>query len=231
MRFSFKRAFEAIGHGSTVWTFLPTAWQGAVTTALTVVTGYFGYQSGGVFFALVGGTIVFACCCAAAYFVLRVARLMSVFERVSIVAVGIQDGGFSDEPNHRVTYLTMNFVLKNDSERLVFYRIRRAHNELSGKVHPGAGVDRNILILQVGASATVGLPTLKDIALPGGDVRTAPEGRLEVEIEYGPFVDDLCYLMRYVSQTGLGVVFNKETKSAQLNMAASVQELTHEKVR
>jgi hypothetical protein len=224
-----KRGLETLGHGSTIWTFLPTAWQGVVTTGLTAVTGYFGYLTGGMFYALVGGAIVFACCCAAIYFIVRLSIFMGVFERVSITAVGIQDIGLKEDPN-RLTHITMFFLLKNDSQRLVFYRLRRAHNELAGKVHPSAGVDRSILILQTAAEVPVTLPTLEDFALPEESGIGAPEGRLEVEIEYGPSRDDLCYLIRYVGATALGISYNKGAKKGKFAMGARVLELIHQRL-
>src|SRR5258708_4377519 len=126
MRF-IKGALTWAGHGTTLWGLLPTPWQAGIVTALGAVTAYFGYQAGGLAWAIVLTTAVFAFVMMGIYFALGIASRVSVFQRISISKLAISDIRVTgDNPdNYKIEVINLIATVKNDSQRLVFYRIRR----------------------------------------------------------------------------------------------------------
>src|SRR4051794_39529000 len=73
---------SGIGHLTTAWGLLPLPWQTAIIAMLSALTGYLGFESGGLYWALLGASAMFAFGMAGAYYFILLRSQTTVFERL-----------------------------------------------------------------------------------------------------------------------------------------------------
>jgi hypothetical protein len=78
------RLVSAISGASTLWGFMPAAWQTAVIGTVTIMTGYFGFQTGGIFYALIGASAVFAFVMFGIFLMILMKRMVSSYEKLAV---------------------------------------------------------------------------------------------------------------------------------------------------
>jgi hypothetical protein len=224
-----KKVFDLFGHGSTAWALLPVGWQAAITTALSAVTGYFGYETGGVFYALVGAAAMFAFGMAGAYFALRLHRMNSVFERLTVEAIAVVQAGImgnKEKTEFAIRYLTLECHLRNTSERTMFMQIRRANHSMAGVTVPGpAKHSSEISIIPPGVLQKIVMATLPDIKIGGGEL----SGHLEFEFLYGSARDSLRYMLLYQGEPKLSLLLNTEAGGGELTIQTLIIKHLHER--
>jgi hypothetical protein len=219
-----KPALDATGYGQFLWGLLPATWQTAISTGLTAASAYLGYQSGGLFYALLGGVACFAFCMVAIHQWININRLTSVYHRLHVGELGLANVAAAKDP-FRIPALTMQVQLKNDGARPIFFRLHRASHSLAGRTNDAGGVDPGLMILPENSPQQIVLATLSDIPITGEVGGEGPKARIEIEIDYGPSGDNLAYRMHYIANIQLGIMATEE--SAAFTLMGGVKVLTH----
>lgn len=200
---------------------------------VTGVTAWFGFQELGkaqaIFYAM--GVLAFGLTCV--FLWLRITSIVGIFRRLSVAALQIPNAAVDGSKNNQVTLLNginIQAVLRNDSQLLMFYRLRRANNSIESKVPPKHAVDRTVLIVPPnGGVSVINMATIEDVRPKNKDGRF--DGHLELEVEYGPAEDSLDYLLRYVAD--IQIVFGAKpgaapnTKEFQYTWVNSIRQLEH----
>jgi hypothetical protein len=154
----------------------------------------------------------------------------TVFERITVEAIEILDAAFegpSDDrkiPTH-IRHLTLQCRLKNHSERNIFFRIKREHHSIGGKVRPDAHFDPGIQVIPVKGSLNIALATINRIELPQESGPTPLKGKIELEIEYGPKEDKLYYLFDYIGEPSIAFAISGD--KAELRIVTPIKKNLH----
>lgn len=228
----FKRSLEWGGNITNLWIFVPAAWQTAITAALSAVTAYFGYKDFGIAQAVFYASGVMAFGMTVVFLWLRISSLVGVFQRISLVAIAVPNVALdSPRPGHPIGVkgINMQCVLRNDSQVLLFYRLRRIANMMEQRVPPTHPLDRNIVIIPPnGAMQPINFATIEDIPFASRkDPRIS--GHVDIEVEYGPAADELDFLFHYAAD--IQVVFSpmSDTKRHRVDAVTSIKVFEHRK--
>jgi hypothetical protein len=219
-----KKLWDWTGSATTAWGILPSTWQAGATGALSAVTGWLGYKEAGLAQAIFLAAGVFAFGMAAIFFALRVAAITGLFQRLSIPGVGVHTAAMGK--GQSIAVLSLNCVLRNDSQRLMFYRLKRATSSVARQVGSNNSVDKNIIIIPPnGGTQTVFFSSIENIPYKNGGA--APSGSIELDVEYGPSADDLKYVFSYGADVQIGIAKNKAKNETQLTVVSSVTTYIH----
>jgi hypothetical protein len=189
------------------------------------LTAYFGLGEVGkaqaIYYA--SGVLAFGMCCV--FLSLRIAQILGMFQRLSVAAVGV--GNFSMNQNQTViTHLNAAFTLRNDSQRIMFYKLKRVHLSIETIGPKDLSVDESLVIIApFGGIQSVNCATLQNIPAPKGG--PAPTGHLEVQVLYGDDKDSLHYLFTY--KAVVNVLLMKVNKELQATMSTQLKLLHHER--
>jgi len=226
-----RKIWDSASAGSTIWALLPSTWQTAITTGAGVVTAYFGFEAGGIFYALLGGAGMFLIATAGAYYAILLNRQVSIFERIGIDQITIVQAamigkGSQEKPDgFLIRGLTLEVHIKNHSERNIWTKIKREHHSIANQTTESPPYNV-VNVIPAHGFLKILLATLPDISL-GAERIT---GTVDLEILYGPDKDDLRYLFLYISKPALGIQIDTGSGSGQLNMAIPITKNEHERV-
>lgn len=188
---------------SVLWTFLPAAWQTGATLALTGAAVYLGIPQVGAAWAIFIASGVLAFGMTTVFLTLRISQLIGMFQRLSVPAYGISSISLSDNQSE-IEHVNFNAQLRNDSQRPMFYRLKRMHVVVEQRTGVSETVDPNIIIIPAfGGTTGLNFATIQHIPLHKGG--SGPQGQVELEVEYGPSADELTYLLRQVVTLGMGL--------------------------
>jgi hypothetical protein len=134
------------GHITTVWSFVPAATQTAITTALSGMTVYFGYQELGIARSIFLGTGVMAFGMSVVFFWARISQMLSTFQRLSVAGFVVPNSGI-DAPKNKISGINVQCIIRNDSQQLMFYKIKRMHQLIESKGAKDHSVDRNAMTI------------------------------------------------------------------------------------
>lgn len=228
----FRRSVDIGGHVTTLWSFVPVAVQTAITGALTAVTAYFGYYEVGIARAIfyASGVLVFGM--TFVFLWLRIASIIGIFRRLSIAAFQVPNAGVDKSKNGKVLSLSglnAQMVLRNDSQQLMYYRLRRTAHSLEGKVPISPGTDKSVIIIPPnGGMQVVNFATIEGIVTSSKDSRF--KGHVDVEVEYGSSMDDLDYLFHYAADYQVVFTPMPGSNEFRIDQIASVRALEHSKI-
>lgn len=226
----FKKTIDLGGTVVTVWSFVPAAIQTTITTALSGVTAYFGYQQLGLARCIFYATGVMAFGMTVVFLWARLSQMLGIFHRLFPATVVVPNVSI-DVAKGKVNGINTQLILMNTSQQLMFYRLRRANGTYEGVGPKSRDVDQNIIaIAPNNGTQTINFATVQDVSFPSKkekDRRLA--GYLDLELEYGPAVDDLKYLFKYGAE--IHVVFNAipNSKEFRVDAATSLKKLEHSK--
>ena len=176
-----KSLWNWLSHGSTAWGLLPPSWQAAFSTGLGAVTGYLGYQPGGIAWAIFLATGVFAFTMVGLDAIIRVGRASTVFQHLTVPRVEIMDAGVLWNEEHRTATLvsvTLSCAMKNESERPLFLRVRRISHSFEGKTTRQPYTPDQPVVVPSRAEQQFTFATISDpqgLGTPSGE-RTALKG-------------------------------------------------------
>lgn len=229
----FSRLFSGASGASTLWGFLPASWQMAVITMLSAVTGYVGFQSAGLYWALLGAAAMFSFGMSGTYYFILLRSRASVFELLIIDQISIaqawlvrKDESAPFELNAlTIRGLTFQVHLTNRSERTVYAQLKRVNNSMGGKtVKKIEAPAKDIVIIPATAGQTFIISTLPDIEVCDG-----LSGWIELELLYGPSKDDLSYEFHIDAEPGMSLGINKENSTGELKMLYQIRKLVHQR--
>lgn len=232
-RKSFRgRVWGYLSGATTLWGLLPTTWQAAITTAATGVTGYFSYQEwGGVTWALLTSSAVFAMTSIGFWIWFGVTRLVSVFERLTVDQIAVVQAILHEEKDGRnkkrwlIKGLTLECHLRNHSPLTLYFKPKRIGHSMAGKTCSGSPkIMDQVSIVPPQTNQRILLATLPDIEI--GDDQLI--GHIDLEILYGPAKDDLRYLFLYESEPGMSVFINQKTGKGEIKLSAPIKRHLHE---
>jgi hypothetical protein len=228
MRFG-TRLVSAISGASTLWGFMPAAWQTAVMGTMTLVTGYFGFQTGGVFYALIGASAVFAFVMFGIFLMTLMTKMVSSYEKLAVEQVGLFNpilDHVKDGRNRKVwtlKNLTFEITVRNHSQQTLYFKIRRAAHSMAGNTIRGEHKLPDIInIVPAMTAQKVILQTLPDIPIANG-----MEGVIDLEIAYGDERESLKYLLIYGCTPQLSIILQKNG-SGQIAMSTPIVKNVHE---
>jgi hypothetical protein len=227
-----RRFWGLLSNAPTVWGFLPSSWQLAVAGAASAMTAWFGYWQGGIFYALIGASMVFAFSMFGIVLWVFLTRSLSVFERLIVESVGPSQAHFHESKDGRnkkywvIRGLTLECVLRNHSQQTVYFQIKRATHSMLGLTVPPNKPDAKPAISIVPPKS---LQKITFATLPDIKVQDDMKGHIDLEILYGPSKDKLHYLLLYESAPMMGAVISKKGQS-QITINAPIIKHTHEKV-
>jgi len=200
---SWKSILDVGGHASTLWGILPAAWQTFITAGLTTVTAYFGFKEVGWAWALFLSSGVLAFGMTTVFLSLRISQILGVFQRITIVNFGISSI-FLNEKEVEIDLLNMNYVLRNDSQRPMFYKLTRGLVTIERQGQISTTVDPTVIVIPAfGGTQLINLATVEDIPAPKD---RPPEGDIEVELDYGSDPEHLDFHLREVVKIGISIV-------------------------
>lgn len=233
------RAFmDRVSFAWTMWGLLPTTWQAAMAAVFSAVVGYFGFQTGGMFYALLGGISAFSIGMFGIFFAILVARQVGIFEKLAIREIGISDVGADLKQNvlREVKNLTMNFVVQNNSSRNIYFRCRRATLSMMNQTNQAAEVSKNTHVVPAGQPQMLLFATILSIKpkIIFGVTRETPlVGKIELEITYGPSSENMPYLFYYESTPSIGTSLIQQPKGlpqVQFKVVAPITRYGHKKL-
>jgi len=224
------RIWGIISNVSTLWGLLPGSWQVALLGGITLVTGWLGYGEGGLFYAIIGATIVLAFGLLSFLIWIVITRLTSVYERFSVESITIANGNIEAVKGARNKYKlkhpTLEIRFKNVSPtQTLYFRVKRASHSIDGLgLKSPAAINETITAVAPQTVQKFLMPTLPDV-----DIKNELKGLVEFEILYGPKSDNLCYLFTYQSQPGFSFTIQKRGQS-QITVNSPILKLSHEKI-
>jgi hypothetical protein len=198
-------------------------------TTLSGMTVYFGYQELGIARAIFLATGVMAFGMSIVFFWARISQMLSTFQRLSMLGVAVP-GASIDAPKGKVTGINLQCILRNDSQMMMFYRLKRVHHTFERIGPKDTGVDQNVVVaLTPGNPAPINFATIEDVPFPDKKVKRI-SGNFDLEVEYGPAIDDLKFELQYKSD--LSVVFNPipNSKEFRIDLGASMKLFKHSRV-
>lgn len=222
----FPGLWDLFSGGSTMWGLLPTAWQASAAAALSAVTGFLGYQTGGLFYAVLGAAAMFAMVMVAAYYAILLNRQTSVFERLAIEQIAPVQAALTGDWETKefvIKGYTLEAQIRNHSERSVWIQLRRAQHSMGGQTND-AEISKLVSIIPPHGLQKMNLATLPDIK-----VIDPLTGTVDLEILYGPQADDLRYVFYYVNKPAIGLLVEEGGKG-QLTFTTPITKNQHERV-
>jgi hypothetical protein len=198
-----------VGYFYSVWGLLPTTWQLSVTGAVSAVTAYLGFQYGGLFYALIGAVFVFTLGTIVVFFLMLIARNIGVFGKLAVREIGITS--FTAETKSKsvsdIRYLTMNFLIGNNSQRDIHFKLERADHSVLGQINQGAVASVMTHIVPSFQQQLLLFATIDKISLPKIDPNTPSPitGKIRLDIKYGPAGNAMGYLLRYEADLSFGI--------------------------
>jgi hypothetical protein len=227
----FKKSFEIGGHVTTFWTFVPAAVQTAISAGLSAVTGYFGYQELGIARAIFLATGVMAFGMMITFLWMRISQISGVYQRISVMAFGVPNFGLDVlRAPTVVTGLNMQCLLRNDSQVLMFYQLKRAGNVMERRVPANTKVDNNIVVIPPnGGAQIINFATIENIPF-SSKKELVMSGSIDMLVAYGPAKDDLCFLFHYAADTHIVFAKTPDGKNHAANMVTSITAFEHSKV-
>jgi hypothetical protein len=135
----FKTVWDFISGASTLWGFMPAAWQTVLVTASTAVTGYFGWQNLSPFYAIIGAAAVFALTMIGVFLATAMSQMGSTFEKLTVESINLFNPMIHQDKNGRnkkitlLRNLTFECVLKNHSPHIIYYQLKRATHSMAGQ--------------------------------------------------------------------------------------------------
>jgi hypothetical protein len=227
----FKALWDFVSGATTLWGLMPAAWQTAAVAGATSLTGYFGWEHANPFYACIGAAGVFALSMIGVFLITAMSRLTGVFEKLTVEQINLfnpilhQD---KDGRNKKVSFLrnlTFECVLKNHSNEIVYFKIKRASQSMAGKTIVGEPrLSPLVSIVPPFSYHKIALQSLPDIQVADGMV-----GLIDLEILYGEDKERLQYKFTYESTPQLGVILQKNG-DASISMNAPIIKHIHEKV-
>jgi hypothetical protein len=208
---------------------MPAAWQTAVMGTATLVTGYFGFQTGGVFYALIGASAVFSFVMFGLFLMTMMTRMVSSFEKIAVEQISlfspmldqIKDG--RNRKAWMLKNLTYEIILRNHSQQTLYFQTRRASHSMAGKTLIGEHkVSSNVNIIPAMTAQKIMLQTLPDIPIADGMA-----GLVDLEIVYGDERDSLKYFFVYECTPQLSIIVQKNG-SGQIAVSSPILKNFHE---
>jgi hypothetical protein len=198
-----KNLVEWGGNTYTLWGRLPAAWQTFITAGFTAATAWLGIPEVGLARAIFYSSGVLAFGMTTVFLGLRIGQILGMFQRLSLASFGISSTTLNTDDT-KIEHLNLFVVLRNDSQRPMFYRLKRMHVVLERTTPVSETVDdKNIIIIPAfGGTQQVSFSTIEKVPLPK---TKAPEGSIEVEIEYGSSAADLDFQLREVVTMGISI--------------------------
>jgi len=197
-----KSTVDFGGNVTSLWGLLPAAWQTFVTAGFTAVTAYFGFKEVGWAWAIFLSSGVLAFGMVTVFLSLRISQILGVFQRLTVAGFGISSIVLNDEDTE-IDHLNLHCILRNDSQRPMFYKLKRAHASMERRGQASDAVDSNVIVIPAyGGIQSINFSTIEDIPFAK---RKGPEGQLELEIDYGSSSDSLEFHLREVVQLGISI--------------------------
>ncbi|WP_426525628.1 hypothetical protein [Bradyrhizobium sp. McL0615] len=228
----FKRAIEVGGHATTVWTFIPAAVQTAITAALSGVTAYFGYHELGIARAIFLATGVMAFGLSVVFLWVRLSQMLGMYHRLSLASIGTPNVSLdSEQKPTTITGITFQCVLRNDSQAVMFYQLRKTNIVLEQRVPSQRAVDDNVVVISpFGGTQSISFATIENIPFQNRkDLRIS--GQIEIEIAYGPAKDDLKFLFLYAANVQVAFGKNPSQKNHSVVGGTSITKYEHTKAK
>jgi hypothetical protein len=226
------RIISAISGASTLWGFMPAAWQTAVMGAATLVTGYFGFQSGGIFYALIGASVVFACVMFGIFLMTAMTRMVSSYEKLAVEQISLFNPMLNQAKDGRnkktwtLKNLSYEVTLRNHSQQTLYFQTRRATHSMAGQTLVGQhNISPHVNIVPAMTAQKIMLQTLPDIPVVDGMV-----GRIDLEIAYGDDREKLNYLLMYICAPHLSITVQKNG-GGQIAINCPIEKNLHEKLK
>jgi hypothetical protein len=230
-----KKPFEWGSNAASAWGLLPATVQTAATAMLAGATGYFGLLEVGIAQAIFYASGVFAFGMTTIYLSLRISQILGQFQRLSIPQIGISSASMDKKPNSdEIEHLNMFFILRNESQRPMFYKLRRTQHNLGQRSPIADGVDESIVIIPAtGGIQQVNLPTIQKVPLGkkvGDQPVPAPAGTIEVDVDYGPASDELDFHLHYKATIQVAITQPLGSKEKRAELMSSLKILKHTKI-
>jgi hypothetical protein len=223
-----KRKFwELVSGGSTIWGFLPSAWQSAIVSAVSAMTAYLGFEYGGLLFAMLSGGAMFAFGMAGAYYTILLNRQTSIFERFGVDQIAVIQAsivGNKEKQEFFIHGLTLEVHFMNYSERSIWMQVRRAHHSIGGQT-TDSEPSKLISIIPARGVQKLNLATLPDIK-----VIDPINGSIDLEILYGPAQDELKFLFYYVCKPAVGMLLDTQVGAGQLTITFPITKHEHQRL-
>lgn len=207
-----KKTIDLGGYATTLWSLVPATAQTTITTGLTIVTAYFGYQELGLARAIFFATGVMAFGMATTFLWFRISQIAGTFQRLSIIGIYVPNASVESQ---RAKAINTQVAVRNDSQMMMFYRLRRMHHSFNRIGPKESTVDKNIVPLSPGGTATINFATVEDVPFPDKKHKLV-SGEHDIEIEYGSAIDDLKFLLHY--RADLQVVFSPIQNSKEFRI-------------
>jgi len=225
-----QRAWDIFSGTATLWGVLPSAWQGAAITAVSAVTAFFGFQSGGFFYAFLGAGAMFLFTTAGLYYAILLNRQTSIFQRLTVEPFGVVQAGIQGDKEKKQFFirgLTLEGNLRSHSEREMWIKLERAYHSISNITAEGE-ISKMVSVIPPHGQLKFNLATLPDIPLPS-DGSIGPTGSIDLEILYGPKRDDLRYVLYYVCKPAVGVHIDIEKGQGAISITFPITRHEHER--
>lgn len=221
-----------------LWGLLPSTWQTAAVAVVSAVTAYLGFQSGGLFYAVLGAVFVFCLGMVGMFFAILVSRQVGIFGKLLIREIGISEVAVDLHQNvmREIKALTMNFTVQNNSARDIYFRVIRAPLSIMNHVNQAAGISNATNIVPAGQTQLVLLATIQHIKAKivfGKAAPTPITGKLELEIAYGPSDEKLRYILNYEGEPILGMGLLPQPKGppqVQFKLITPIKRYEHKKI-
>lgn len=197
-----RNTVEVGGNVTTLWGLLPAAWQTLVTAGLTALTAWFSSHEVGIGQAIFYSSGVLAFGMGTVFMSLRISQILGMFQRLTVAGFGISSIVLNDA-DREIDHLNLNCILRNDGQRPMFYKLKRIHVTMERQGPASSNVDSTVIVIPAfGGTQSINFPTIEDIPIPKD---RAPEGQLELEIDYGPDADALEFHLRQVIALGIAI--------------------------
>lgn len=224
----FKKSVEWGNNFSNVWGLLPATWQTGMVGVMSGLTVYLGLGEVGKAQAIFYASGVFAFGLGCVFLSLRISQILGMFQRLSIIHTHVNGWSFNNLANPtQITFLNGGFVLRNDSQRIMFYKLKRVHLSIETIGPKNSNVDESVVPISP-FGGTQGVNCASIINIPFDLKKSAPEGTLEVQILYGDSKDSLDYLLTY--KATVHVALTKVNKDWQASLPNQLKLLHHESV-
>lgn len=223
-----SRIFGVGSTASTIWGWVPTPWQAAVVTGISAVTAYLGLREVPAAEAIFFAAGVMAFLMAVIFFYLRITEMTGVFRRLTVPGVGLSGVSLSED-KLMLHHVNLFLTLHNASQRLMFYRLKRASPSLGRQVPADNAVDHAVVILQVNGGVQINMATIERVPLPPrkDPITEGPKGTVELDVEYGPSPDELDYILHYKADIQMALTLDAKTDTASITIGSALKELTH----
>lgn len=225
------------GDLDTLFTMLGLSGGAAVVTAyIAHILGEHGH------WIIVAAVAVFTFTVMSIYYILLVKRQISVFGDLVMDQISVKGAaalGFEPPPPQKknkppplapakkISHLTIECLLRNNSERTIFFKIRRESHSMEGKINTNTPTFDQVFVVPARLTAPLFLATLPEFEITPPN---APKGYVDLEILYGPSEETLRYLFRYEGEMQLAVSHDQKTGQIMLTMITAIKKYKHERL-